>query len=1069
MKLKFLILLFYVVTIGHAQIPSYIPQNGLVRYFPFSNNTNDLSSYGLNLTNNGGTFTTDRIGNTNKTINLSGNQNLVSNDMMGLPLFTHPRTFSFWVNPDFLYHQGQLIYLGDNTTTNTLSICIKQGLLAVGELHSEHISNCLIFSGIWQNITVVFGTFSNDVYIYSNGTLLDIFNLNISIRPNTLKIGGDALNISNLQIDDLAIWDRELSGSEIQSLVTNCTPPSPPTGAATQVVCPNGTLGDLQVTGTTIQWYDAPFTGNLLPSTTTIIDSTNYYATQTIDDCESTLRTEVTVMINDPQITASGTSICSGSAVTLTSSTTATGTTSYMWSTGETTATITPSPTTTTNYWCDITVNGVTCRKEITITVNPSFTSTFTQVAPICSGSLLSALPTTSNNGITGTWSPAINNTATTTYTFTPATGQCATTASMTITVDSPSIVHITKDDPNCNPSQLSWSTVNTINTTSAITTIGSNTITITKPSGGLFSTSSVFSGNSFPSQYNLPINGTSLANNEAGLFTFCFDTPVTNPQIAIASIGHNGLPVTITTSVPYQVIWSGPGMSYTNNQTLTGEEGYCIIVFPGTHQCISFDYLVAENYCNVLFGTQDTNCQIDPICSGESISLAAHGSTNITWSPSSSLTNLPNNKVIASPTQTTTYTITTNNTCQNQASITVTVNPNNTPTFTQVAPICSGSTLSALPTTSNNGISGTWSPAINNTSTTTYTFTPTVGQCATTATMTITVNPNNTPTFTQVAPICSGSTLSALPTTSNNGISGTWSPALNNTSTTTYTFTPTVGQCATTATMTITVNPLPQLPSGSLSQKFCASDSPKISNLILNTSNVNWYLTPSGGRPLAQNYNLIDQQDLYTAAFDSNTFCESSSKLKVRVTIENPVLPLLESSIIFCNETEPTTKSISTNGISMIWNDRMVGGNLIPSDYILQNKEVLYGTSINLNTGCKSLQRIRVQILINDSELSYYNLITIDGNENNSALKIIDIENYPDNNIDIYNRYGLLVWSTTNYNNTDNAFKGMSNVSNVVSRTNYLPSGTYFFVLNYSNSCQQKTLKGYVQIENIK
>ncbi|RQO30614.1 hypothetical protein DBR32_07720, partial [Taibaiella sp. KBW10] len=36
----------------------------------------------------------------------------------------------------------------------------------------------------------------------------------------------------------------------------------------------------------------------------------------------------------------------------------------------------------------------------------------------------------------------------------------------------------------------------------------------------------------------------------------------------------------------------------------------------------------------------------------------------------------------------------------------------------------------------------------------------------------------------------------------------GTWSPALNNTATTTYTFTPTVGQCANTATMTITVNP---------------------------------------------------------------------------------------------------------------------------------------------------------------------------------------------------------------------------------------------------------------------
>ena len=106
-------------------------------------------------------------------------------------------------------------------------------------------------------------------------------------------------------------------------------------------------------------------------------------------------------------------------------------------------------------------------------------------------------------------------------------------------------------------------------------------------------------------------------------------------------------------------------------------------------------------------------------------------------------------------------------------------------------ADICSGATLAALPTTSNNGITGTWAPALNNTATTTYTFTPAAGQCATTTTLTITVNAAVTPTFTAVADICSGATLAALPTTSNNGITGTWAPALNNTATTTYTFTP--------------------------------------------------------------------------------------------------------------------------------------------------------------------------------------------------------------------------------------------------------------------------------------
>jgi hypothetical protein len=95
----------------------------------------------------------------------------------------------------------------------------------------------------------------------------------------------------------------------------------------------------------------------------------------------------------------------------------------------------------------------------------------------------------------------------------------------------------------------------------------------------------------------------------------------------------------------------------------------------------------------------------------------------------------------------------------------------------------------------------------LNNQATTTYTFTPAAGQCATTASLTITVNSQVTPTFAAVNPICQGGTLTALPTSSLNGITGTWSPALNNQATTTYTFTPAAGQCASTTTLTITVN----------------------------------------------------------------------------------------------------------------------------------------------------------------------------------------------------------------------------------------------------------------------
>jgi hypothetical protein len=63
-------------------------------------------------------------------------------------------------------------------------------------------------------------------------------------------------------------------------------------------------------------------------------------------------------------------------------------------------------------------------------------------------------------------------------------------------------------------------------------------------------------------------------------------------------------------------------------------------------------------------------------------------------------------------------------------------------PTFNAVAAICQGANLEPLPTTSLEGVVGTWSPELNNTATTAYTFTPNNGQEATSVTMTIVVLP---------------------------------------------------------------------------------------------------------------------------------------------------------------------------------------------------------------------------------------------------------------------------------------------------------------------------------------
>ena len=96
-----------------------------------------------------------------------------------------------------------------------------------------------------------------------------------------------------------------------------------------------------------------------------------------------------------------------------------------------------------------------------------------------------------------------------------------------------------------------------------------------------------------------------------------------------------------------------------------------------------------------------------------------------------------------------------------------------------------------------------------------TYYVSQTEGSCESPrTTVNVTVTPQIAPTFTTTSVVCSGTSLTDLPTTSTNGISGTWSPALNNLVTTTYTFTPNEGQCAATTTQTITIaNPLTSSP----------------------------------------------------------------------------------------------------------------------------------------------------------------------------------------------------------------------------------------------------------------
>tara|TARA_B100001564_G_scaffold98375_1_gene80672 strand:- start:74120 stop:76282 length:2163 start_codon:yes stop_codon:yes gene_type:complete len=189
---------------------------------------------------------------------------------------------------------------------------------------------------------------------------------------------------------------------------------------------------------------------------------------------------------------------------------------------------------------------------------------------------------------------------------------------------------------------------------------------------------------------------------------------------------------------------------------------------------------------------------QIEDICEGSSINLPTTSNNDITgtWSPEFD----PNN--------TTTYTFTPDDgQCASAAEMTITIQTLITPVFSQIEDICFGETPPDLPLISNNGIEGTWSPSIvDNTQTNNYTFSTNEENCIQNVTMTITVNDLITPTF-NIDDICIGQTIETLPEVSNEGISGTWSPSINNLITTTYLFTPDIDQCASSVAEIVEVN----------------------------------------------------------------------------------------------------------------------------------------------------------------------------------------------------------------------------------------------------------------------
>jgi hypothetical protein len=84
--------------------------------------------------------------------------------------------------------------------------------------------------------------------------------------------------------------------------------------------------------------------------------------------------------------------------------------------------------------------------------------------------------------------------------------------------------------------------------------------------------------------------------------------------------------------------------------------------------------------------------------------------------------------------------------------------------------------------------------------------------------------------------------------------------------------------------------------------------------------------------------------------------------------------------------------------------------------------------------------------------DIEIFNAVGSEGNTLNEFFRIRGIENYPENSVQIFNRQGVEVYNVTGYNNQDQRFSGFSDGNITIQKDKRLPTGTYFYILDYVN-----------------
>lgn len=617
---------------------------------------------------------------------------------------TGPTTTTISVSPTVTTNYTVSGSNGSCTNTRTLSVTVN----ALPIITANSPTLC---SGTTTTLTASGAT----TYTWSPGGLSGT---SVTVSPtsstNYTVIGTSALNCV---------------GTNTTNVLVTATPT---VAAPSATICPGGTATLVASGATTYTWNPGGVTGTTFTVSPAV--NTTYTVTGANGTCTNTrtvavsLGSAISISVNSP-------SICAGQTATLV----ATGATTYSWSTGSTSNSITVNPASSTNYTISGTSGSCSGTQTTAVTVNTVPVVSVAN-ASVCSGNSVSL---TASGASTYTWSPGglsgnsvtVSPASNQTYTITGATAfGCTNTTTATVSV----------------------TTTPTLATSPATICTGQTaTLTVSGATNYTWNPG----GATGPTFTATPTSNTNYTVTGANGNCISIATVSVNVGAAL-SISINS--ATICSGQTVTLTATSPATTYTWN---TGATSSSIFVTPTT----STNYTVngTSGACSgsgttaiVVNAVPNVTLTGAAICSGQSATLTANGATTYTWNPIG--TN--GTTLIVTPSVTTTYSVTGESSgCSNSATIDVTVTP--TPTLTVNSPtICGGSAT----LTANGAANYTWTPGgfttssivVTPSATTSYTLDGANGNCISTATTIVTVNtaPTLTIAYNNPVPFCPGS-----------------------------------------------------------------------------------------------------------------------------------------------------------------------------------------------------------------------------------------------------------------------------------------------------------------------